>query len=85
MKTYQDKTNQLMMELSKVTADYNNLRKDMISYNQVKVEREERILKQQETLDRLQGEYDELDIRHNTLGDECAAALATALRIAVRP
>ena len=66
-KSYEAKTSQLMEELTQTTQDFQELKRNTISFNEMTRVREERIAKLKQELDETMAKYEELDIKHGSL------------------
>lgn len=66
-KIYEKKTGELMQELNKITSEFQEAKRDMIGFNEVEKERNERIDKLKNELRVLKLAHEELDIKHGTL------------------
>ena len=66
-KSYEKKCGELMLQLSEVTQEYQDVKRNMIGYNELSREREERIDKLRDELDEIKERHEKLDIEHGTL------------------
>ena len=66
-KSYEEKTTKLMEELSAVTIEYQNIKRQVVGHNELNREREERIERLKNELAELQIKYESQDIEKGTL------------------
>ena len=66
-KSYEGKTAELMESLTSVTTQYQQLKRDMITFDEMKRVREERIEKLKKDLDEMTLKHDKIELEHGTL------------------
>jgi len=69
-KSYEAKTSSLMEELTNTTQDFQELKRNTISFNEMTRVREERIAKLKQELDETMGKLEDLDIKFGSLNIE---------------
>lgn len=69
-RSYESKTSELMEELTQTTQDFQELKRNTISFNEMTRVREERIAKLKQELDETVAKYEELDIKYGSLSIE---------------
>ena len=69
-RSYESKTSELMEELTQTTQDFQELKRNTISFNEMTRVREERIAKLKQELDETVAKYEELDIKFGSLNIE---------------
>jgi chromosome segregation ATPase len=66
-KSYEQKTEELMKELSAVNSEYTEVKRQMVGHNELKREREERIEKLKKELSETNDNCENLDVEYSTL------------------
>ena len=69
-KSYEAKTSSLMEELTNTTQDFQELKRNTISFNEMTRVREERIAKLKQELDETMAKLEDLDIKYGSLNIE---------------
>ena len=66
-KSYEGKTVELMEALTSTTTQFQQLKRDMISFDEMKRVREERIEKLKKDLSEITNKHDKIELEHGTL------------------